>query len=274
MDLLKKVLNDPKLCRLNPTTITVQSKTLPKSQTVPFREIPNKEYSLEELVFFILHKDLKYTEYLSVCKENGVGKIYYTDQKIIMNAIREAKEAPAAVRLDHPDRRYIGSQDYSHLRSLCEGGEEHGGYESYYIIVPSSLTAPVNLGKIEEFLRSGRCPSGAAVWEEDSVKAEINGVRLEMRDNVNAFTSEDWRRAVCIFVDGSKWQTAEWKIQDLAEVFNSIPTFYLTRAHSRKNPYLGHYNVIEILLEDDSVRKEELDRMWDRIKECIGSKKM
>ncbi|CAD27145.1 hypothetical protein [Encephalitozoon cuniculi GB-M1] len=268
MDLLKKALRDPEACQMSPEEIVVGGKKVPPKQMVKFKGTETKEYTFEQVLFYLLNRDKKYTVYMTLCRESGIGKIYYTDQKIIVEEIENFKETSIAARIDGPDFRYIGLRDYSYLGYLCRK-EDEGRPTIYYAIVPQSVSSPVNLSNIKEFFEEGKCSDGIRISEVEKVELDLDGFKLVAVDDVGGFTSEDWKRVVCIFLDGSKWQTGRWNIRDVGEIFNTIPTFYFARRGTQSNLYMRNYNATEIGVHDGKVGRSSLSSIKERIKGCI-----
>lgn len=266
MDLLKKVLKDPRICQLTPASITVGGRAVPRTQVIRFKGTETKEYTFEQVLFYLLNKDQKYTTYMGLCKDKGIGKIYYTDQKIIIDEIENAQEVSIAVYADTASFRYIGSRSYEYLKDICK---ERSRPAISYILVPSSFSSPISLNNVKSFFENGECASSADVSEVDRVEMSLDGVNFVVRDNAEEFTSEDWKKVAAIFLDGSKWQISNLKILDVAEVLKSIPTFYLTRAGAQKSPHLRSYNVTEILVQGNFISRASLISIRERIRNHI-----
>lgn len=269
MDLLKKVLRDPSTCEMGAGEIVVDGRMVPRTQTVKFRNTETKEYTFEQVVFYLVNRDKKYTTYMSLCRDAGISKIYYTDQKIIIEEIESAQSVPVAVRADGVDFRYMGSRDYSYLGDVCRGETRPA---TKYIIVPQSLSSPVNLNSVKEFFSSGRCEGGVNVGEEEEVSMRMDGVDFVVKDNVGSFTSEDWKKIVAVFLDGTRWQTDEWNVPDVAEILNSVPTFYVARAGARKGPHLRNYNVTEVPVRNGVVGVPVVKAVKEKIMAHVQSR--
>lgn len=269
MNLLKKVFRDPSKCQMKPGEITVDGRVVSGTQGVRFKGTETKEYTLEQVLFYLLHRDQKYTTYMGLCKERGIGKIYYTDQKVIVDEIEGAQELSVAVRMDGNDFRYTGSRNYSYLSDVCK---EKGRPRTNYMIVPSSVSSPVTLSNIAEFLESGRCRSGMDMSELEKTEVTMDGIGFTVRDSVEGFTSEDWKKVSGVFLDGSQWQLAEWKIADVGEVLNAVPAFYLMRAGSQRSVHLMGYSITEIAIRNDVVNRSDLRSIKERIKDYVKNR--
>ncbi|AFN83789.1 RNA polymerase II assessory factor [Encephalitozoon romaleae SJ-2008] len=253
---------------MDPDEITIGGKKVSPKQTIKFKGTETKEYTLEQVLFYLLNKDKKYTAYMTLCRESGIGKIYYTDQKIIVEEIESFKEATIEAKIDGPDFRYIGFRDYSYLDDLCKK-EGESKPTVYYIVVPQSVSSPVNLSNIKEFFEEGKCSEGIQISEVEKVELNIDGYKFAAVDDVSRFTSEDWKRVVCIFLDGTKWQVSRWNIRDVGEIFNTIPTFYFIKRGAPGNFYIKNCNVIGVETHGGKVDKPTLSSIRKRIKDCI-----
>ncbi|AFM99069.1 Cdc73-like RNA polymerase II accessory factor [Encephalitozoon hellem ATCC 50504] len=268
MDLLKRALREPDACEMGPDEITIGGKKVSPKKTIKFKGTETKEYTFEQVLFYLLNKDKKYTVYMTLCRESGIGKIYYTDQKIIVEEIENFKETTAQAKIDGPDFRYIGFRDYNYLSDLCKKEGENRP-TVYYVIVPQSVSSPVNLSNIEEFFEEGRCADGIKISEVEKVELSIDGHKLTAVDDVARFTSEDWKRVVCIFLDGTKWQVSRWNIKDVGEIFNTIPTFYFFRRGTPGSLYMKNYNAAGVEIHDGRVDRSSLGSIRERIRDCI-----
>lgn len=268
MDLLKKVAKDPGTCQMAAGEITVSGKSVPSKQTVKFKGTETREYTFEQVVFYLMNRDKKYTAYMTLCRESGIGKIYYTDQKIIMEEIDSFEEAPIAVRIGGPEFRYVGLKDYSYLRDVCMG-EDEGRGENYYVIVPQSISSPVNLSNIQEFFEDGRCSDGTSISEAERVEFRLDGIKLVAVDDAAGFTGDDWKRVVCIFLDGSKWQISRWNTRDVAEMLSAVPSFHLVRSGMQSTMQVRNHNTTEISVRGGAVGKASLDSIKEKVKRCI-----
>jgi parafibromin len=270
MDILKKVFRDPSVCQILLGEVSVAGKQILRAQTVKFTGTETKEYTLEQVLFYLMNRTEKYTTYMSLCRERGIGKIYYTDQKIIIEEIENFKEATVSVEIDGPEFRYIGQHDYGYLESVCRREGMRGGF--YYMVVPQSVSSPVNLSNIREFLDNGRCLMNVGISEANKIEIKFMGYDLVVVDDVKGFTSEDWRRVVCIILDGSKWQINEWSVRDLAEIFDTIPTFYLSRGNQHEGQFVRSYNVREIQVRNGAISKVDLDVIQEKVRGCVLNK--
>ncbi|ADM12303.2 RNA polymerase II accessory factor [Encephalitozoon intestinalis ATCC 50506] len=268
MDLLKRALRDPSICQMNPEEITIGGRKISPKQTIKFKGTETKEYTFEQVLFYLLNKDKKYTAYMTLCKESGIGKIYYTDQKIIVEEIENFKEASIEAKIDGPDFRYIGFRDYSYLNNICKK-EEEGRPVTYYAIVPQSVSSPVNLSNVKEFFEKGICSDEISISEAEKVELKIEGFGVVAVDDVGRFTSEDWKKVVCIFLDGTKWQVSRWNIKDVGEIFNSIPTFCFVKRGMTSSIYMRNWNAIEIPIQNGKVDGPILSSIKERIRSCI-----
>lgn len=263
MDLLKKALGDPSVCRMTPEGIAVNGRVVSKSETVQFKGTETKEYTVEQVLFYLANRSEKYTTYMGLCKECGIGKIYYTDQKIIVEEVENAQEASVDARIDDCSFRYAASRSYSHLRELCKTLRTGPSY----IVIPSSLSSPVNLGNVVRFFESGECVSGDADGT-DCTEVMLDGLQFVVREDAEDFTSEEWSRVAAIFLDGTGWQMRDWKIQDLAALFESVPTFHLVRMGQRGS-VLERYRVAEVPVHNNAVDRSDLAALRERIRRHV-----
>ena len=56
------------------------------------------------------------------------------------------------------------------------------------------------------------------------MEANLDGFKVIVKDNVEGLLQKIGRR----------WQISDWKILDVAEIFNSLPTFYPVRVEAQK----------------------------------------
>ncbi|EOB13246.1 hypothetical protein NBO_94g0003 [Nosema bombycis CQ1] len=265
MEILKEIMNKSKNTVINEEYVIIGGKEVDKKNKIEIGDQSGKFYTLEQLAFFILNKDIMYTQYLKKCKEQNISPIFYTDQKLITEELKKVREDVTVCRYDLPDEIYFSRHDYSWVSKLFSEKNKNVSFktslEPYRIVVPSSLISFINLSNIEEILISGNVIKNSKLVL-DKLKTNFNGKKFLIEDTIDDWTSEDWKSLVGIFVDGSSFQINEWKIGDIAGLFSKIPVFYLYEEGNESTEALDGYKINRIKVDKGTIKKEDLDKIW------------
>jgi hypothetical protein len=106
------------------------------------------------------------------------------------------------------------------------------------IIVPTSLASVVTIYNAKEFFEEGRWVASSEKRASVKVMPDVvsltrksgitgNQVKYEIYHDAGGFTSEMWRRVVCVVVQGQAWQFKDWKIGTPQEIFERFYCCYL-----------------------------------------------
>lgn len=268
MDILKEIVSKPKSTIITEQHVEIDNNKIDKNTVVEIGDLQKKKYTVEQLAYFIINRDLMYTQYLRKCKEQNIGPIFYTDQKIIFEELQKVKEDMPQYHFDTPENLYLSKHDYTWVGEFFTKKEEKktikNDNEPYKIVVPSSLASLINLSNVENFLRNGEVVRSSKLIL-DKVESFINGKSFIIEESINDWTSDDWKRLVGIFVDGSAWQINEWKIGDIAGLFSKIPIFYLYEEGNEKTEALDGYKINRIKISNRKCDKKDLEIIWNAI---------
>ncbi|KAL6754061.1 RNA pol II accessory factor, Cdc73 family-domain-containing protein [Haematococcus lacustris] len=128
------------------------------------------------------------------------------------------------------------------------------------IIVPSGMTAMINMWNARQFLEEGRFQPSEALQASGAVKASSltiqrtahkpqgKAVVYEITDKPPAKTSPDWGRVVAVIVQGAKWQFKDWPFPgaaagELMETFSQVAGFYVHFKDEKVPPAVASWNV-------------------------------
>ncbi|KYR02968.1 RNA polymerase II complex component [Tieghemostelium lacteum] len=107
------------------------------------------------------------------------------------------------------------------------------------IIVPSTLTAPLSLYNIKDFLQSAKFAStmdkkselsAQNIQKPNTVILERPGnskLIYEVYDNVRLLKPEDWPRVAAVFVQGEAWQFKDYKWSNPVDLLSHVKGYYL-----------------------------------------------
>ncbi|KAF9762980.1 Cell division cycle protein 73 [Nosema granulosis] len=273
MDILKEIISKPKSTIITELDVQIDNKKINKNTVVEIGD-QKKQYTVEQLAYFIVNKDLMYTQYLKKCKEQNIGPIFYTDQKIIFEELQKFREEMPQYHFGLPEDKYLSKNDYSWIKKFFNEKEDkpiiRSDNEPFKIVVPSSIASLINLSNIEHFLKNGEVVKNNTLIL-DKVETFFNGKLFVIEDTIIDWTSDDWKRLVGIFVDGSSWQVAEWKIGDIAGLFSKIPVFYLYEEGNETTEALDGYKINRIKLTNKKCKKEDLENVLNSITEICDS---
>lgn len=207
-----------------------------------------KQYTLHQLAFFLSQKQRNYNEYLDDCKKLEIQPIAKEDTESITDYITNY-QIPSIV---YGTVCYKAKKNYSFINDLFT--QNSVGIETknkqYYIVLPESVNSLININNIKELLINKRykyIKPEDILLSDDSVQFTWCKRKFTAITNIDHFTSEDWNSIACIFMDGSRWQAKHWAMQNLVEIFNTYPCFYV-QENQHKKCYLDGYNINRILV--------------------------
>jgi len=283
MKILREIFKNLKNVELTKEKIKMGNMEYDKNMEINIERTTKKKYTLEQLTYFLINRDLQYTKYLRECKNNGVTSIFYSDQKIILEELEKEVETEKEAYYDLPESRYYSKHKYFWVEEIIAEKPEQivrsKINEKYKIIVSPSLTATVNLNNIEILLSTGFLEKRKELVF-DKIEFQVEDTTFVAEEDIKHWTSDDWNMLVAIFCDGSKWQINEWGIGDVASLFYNIPTFYIENettlnkndASKNKNKLSG-YNLTRWIATDNKLKNEDFKTMWNKINEMINKKK-
>lgn len=255
--------------------IFIDGKQYEKNKEIQISGTSKNNYTLVQIVFFLLNKQLPYTKYLRECKNKGISSIFYSDQKIILEYLKSSTDKNEAV-CDLPESRYISKYDYKWIEDFLiieeEKNERITLTKKYKIIVSPSLTSIVNLNNIENLLRNS-CLEKQKNLIFDKTEFKINGYDFVVEEDVKSWTFDDWSMVVAIFCDGSDWQIKEWGIEDVASLFYKIPTFFFVNEKDVNKNNMSYYKIQKIIVKENNITKNDFNTIWSKINYFINSKK-
>lgn len=105
------------------------------------------------------------------------------------------------------------------------------------LLVPANKSAPVNLLNVQDLLQFGVYtkpnPERKLFFESTrpeavQVSRSIGGKlwTFEVRDSVNQFTKEEWKRTILVIADGNEWQFKNWPFDSVVDLFTTIRGVY------------------------------------------------
>lgn len=261
--------------KITDSYVLINNKQYEKNTEINISGTSKNNYTLIQIVFFLLNKNLPYTKYLRECKEKRIASIFYSDQKIISEVLKSLIDKTDAF-CDLPESRYISKYNYKWIEELLidktEKNERTAMTKKYKIIVSPSLTSIVNLNNIEILLNNGSLEKGKALIF-DKTEFKINNNEFVAEEDVKNWTFDDWSMVVAIFCDGSDWQIKEWGIDDVASLFYKIPTFYFLNEKDLQKSNLSNSKIQKIFVKNNMISKNDYKLMWDKINNYIKIKK-
>ncbi|KAL0263964.1 UNVERIFIED_CONTAM: hypothetical protein PYX00_010878 [Menopon gallinae] len=223
------------------------------------KEVLDRQYTLDQLCFYLINTDMAYTEYLKKCKANGIQQVSYIDQRKLIDEIKSYEPASAVVDFD-PAERHRREHDYSFVSRYFQRRE------SYKIIVPSSYQSLINVENAKDFLEVGvfrKCHPSLEEGRETTVMDKY----VVHQDGV-----EDWKDVVAVFLDGSKWQYRDWKWNSLHSMTDDVAAFFLYTRDGEEQRFAS-VDVMSIKVSDGAKLDDRAFRMmWTRINLKIDKK--
>lgn len=220
----------------------------------------SKFYTMKELIYLLKYYNIDHEDYLQKCNNNQISPVHIEDKEIIIDYIENY-----IIPTNHFDLpKYFGNKNYNFVLELISTSKKGliSKNKKFYIVVPESIRSPLNMANIKQFLLANKLEKTNIediLQADDTIKINWNNVDFVIFSNINNFTSEDWDNIVCIFSDGEPWQFKKWSKQNLVEIFERIPTFYIHFKNQRKS-FLRDYNVKEIIVDEKSLK---VDRNYD-----------
>jgi parafibromin len=124
------------------------------------------------------------------------------------------------------------------------------------IIVPATLTAPVTLFNVKQFLEHGVFISMAELQKRGALGPKQSSISVERKnaktgeitiyqviDSIDRLKDEEWKQVVAVFVSGQHWQFKGWKWEQPVDLFEN--STFSHDAHLENNMYLtlvkGYY---------------------------------
>lgn len=124
------------------------------------------------------------------------------------------------------------------------------------IIVPSAMTATLNLLNAQMFLQDGKYVTpaeGAEIVERRPDNPHV--LRIDRKDTrgeprkyyivddplAAGMREDDWQRVVAVFVHGPEWQFKGWLWKTPQEIFGNVPTFTVVMDSEAVHPNLNKW---------------------------------
>lgn len=257
MDVLKRTYMAPTRCNITATHISIDTLSLPRDTVVPLSL--SKQYTLDQLCFYLINIDMAYTEYLKKCKANGIQQVSYIDQRKLIDEIKSYEPASAVIDFD-PAERHRREHDYSFVSRYFLRKE------SYKIVVPSSYQSLINIENVKAFLEEGLFRRSTASLEEG------REVRVRDRYVVHQNSVDNWEDVVAVFLDGSKWQYRDWKWSSLNSMTDDVAAFFLYTRDGEEQRFAS-VDVMSIRVKDGArLDDNTFKMMWARINSKIDKK--
>lgn len=255
MDILKKTLSAPTQCNITDTHVSIGTHSAPRDMPVP---LPlTRDYTIDQLCFYIVNSDLAYTEYLKKCRSVGILQVSYVDQKKLIEEITKHKSVSAVTSFD-PAERHRREEDYAFVDKYFR---RRRGCK---IVVPDSYQSLLNLQNAKEFLESGVFRRTGASF------AESTDVPVADRFSAVQDCIGDWVDVVAVFLDGTRQQYRDWKWRSLKDLVNHVPAFFLYARDGEEKKFEG-LDVMSIKVpEEGRLDTHVFDMMWKRINAGIG----
>lgn len=142
-------------------------------------------------------------------------------------------------------------------------GRPSGGSSSTsspIIIVPSGMTALINMWNAKQFLQDGQFVLSDQVRQADASAAKPvslvfkrtagrpKPVSYTVTDKAPPKGSPDWQRVVGVIAQGANWQFKDWPFRgadkgDLVDTFNKVCGFYVHFRDEKVPDLVGNWNV-------------------------------
>ena len=213
----------------------------------------SRQYSLDQLCFYVINSDLAYTEYLKKCRSTGILQVSYVDQKKLIEEIKNYKSVSTIVSFD-PEERHRCEYNYSFINSFVLRKR------NYKIVVPTSYQSLLNVNNVRKFLEDGVFQRKKISFENTPEVVVLGQFRI-VEDMIDS-----WEDVVAVFLDGSKWQYRDWKWKSLREVADNVPTFFLYSKNGEEKKF-ENFDIMPIKIDDEGLLdKDVFDAMWKKIK--------
>ncbi|KAM0686403.1 hypothetical protein COBT_002372 [Conglomerata obtusa] len=238
MEILKKTL-------LN---IDVSTTTHDKNETIHMDAMLSKNYTIGQIIFYIQNINLNVSSYLEKCKNENILPVSITDTKNIINAI----ENYVITTNTYLNTNYLTNIDFSYILKVDQETVPKKNMQ-YNILVSESVNSLICTKNAYDFIFNNKfieVSFDENLTAPEYVNFKYNGDVYVIRNDAYRFTSDDWERTVCIFVDGDKWQFKRWFCNDLIQIFNNIPTFYVFYKKRISN-FLNDYAIKHIEIDDN-----------------------
>jgi hypothetical protein len=109
------------------------------------------------------------------------------------------------------------------------------------IVVPSALTAAINMFNAKQFLEEGKYVKPEVAMQQGVEKKKVDVIVRRMPgssrvqlykliDDPTILPAEDWARVCAVFVTGQTWQFNRWKESDPVQLFQQVLATHLTLA--------------------------------------------
>lgn len=251
MDILKKALVSPNSFTFNP--LKINNKEYKNKIQTPFLL---KEYSSEQLVFFITNHKLSYPDYLKACKNSNILPISYVDQSVLLDYVKNYKEYSF-----DKEEIHLPQLDYSFINDFFI--DEF----SYSIIVSSAENSFINLLNINAFLREGLFVKKKVPLDYENkpikIKSRVKKESITVTDDFNY--KENKNKIIGVFLDGNTWQLKNSRYSDLSEVCENMAVFFVSEEESKFSKYTG-LDVSCIKVENNKrIKRETLEFIWKKM---------
>mmetsp|Transcript_3517 Transcript_3517/g.5081 ORF Transcript_3517/g.5081 Transcript_3517/m.5081 type:complete len:407 (+) Transcript_3517:61-1281(+) len=178
-------------------------------------------------------------------------------------------------------------------KELLQGGSRRGDRRAEQvkrmgcpiIVVPASMTAPVNMYNVGDFLGNGRYlhtnearqikPHKDSEIIIERQLGEHGVIRFKIVDSVKKFQNQHWDRLAAVLADGPKWQFKDWVWKDTATIFDNCRGLHVHFDDKKLPEHVKKWNVVNFPLKKQSRHQDALQvhRIWMEVEKFLTTKK-
>ena len=237
MDILRRIYRNVAGCTINGQTITYAGKSYDSKLPITFPTGKSKEYTLGEVVLYLKHSELSFTEYLEECQKAGISPVNYLDQISIKEDLDSYKVAVV------PGSFIMPCYTHNLYYDIPEPSLKIN------IILINDITSRVHIGNIVKLLKDNVL--NTEYTTEPGIKGECSfekdGKECVVYSNLEEAPSRGWKSISAVILDVGHVSGEEWLSRH-----SKLPAETAIFSFQSCSPGMVHLNIVENKIQNYS----------------------